>query len=258
MWKKIFLIVLVIFLAIVLIGALWQKDKIIMVRQYMDDMNIGYIDAIQEAPALWKAYKDSNNYTSEEIADQLASSKETVTQVLDNYEVDISRDFTLEEEKQLLTGQLKPEEALKAITRKNQTTETAKTMESDQPENQAQNQLENQSKSQSSESKQPEEQAPGQSKEQAIVNKYVSQLYACKAEYMGRLGQAIADKNAGTAMSLEGECDGKVSGILASLESELQAIGASTDIVNTIRNEYEKEKSLTKSYYIDQYRQYLP
>ncbi len=232
MWKKVLLIILIVLLAAILAVGLWQKDRIMTVKQYLDRMNISYLDAIKEAPALWKAYQYSNNYTTDEIAEQLAAKQEVVNQALKNYQVDISRDFTLEEETKLLTGALTPKEALDKIS------------------------SENQSENQSSVNSQSDNQTQSQDNEQAIVNKYVSQLYSCKANYLGQLGQAIAAKDVGQAVDLEGECDSQVAGILASMESELQAIGASTDIVTTIRNEYEEEKTLTKSYYIEQYKQY--
>jgi hypothetical protein len=106
-----------------------------------------------------------------------------------------------------------------------------------------------------------------------IVQKYVAKLYAIKADYMGRLGslassaksQYEADKkeygkatavqnavaaNLSAAASLESQCDADVEATLADFESELSAVGADTSIVDTVRTQYQNEKSLKKSYYL--------
>lgn len=109
----------------------------------------------------------------------------------------------------------------------------------------------------------------------AIVADYTGRLYSIKGRYLGMLEgllsqadaefhslpqsswtvanrSAIISKYIGVAGGYESACDGEVNSLLASMESELNSIGADTSIVGVMRNAYYEEKSLKISYYMSQ------
>lgn len=53
-----------------------------------------------------------------------------------------------------------------------------------------------------------------------------------------------------TAATLESEADSKVESLLSELKSKLVSLGADTSIISTMRDSYENEKRLKKSYYL--------
>lgn len=53
-----------------------------------------------------------------------------------------------------------------------------------------------------------------------------------------------------SAATLESQADSEVDALLAELKSKLEAIGADTSIISTMRDSYENEKTLKKSYYL--------
>ena len=103
----------------------------------------------------------------------------------------------------------------------------------------------------------------------AIISDYAVKLYTLKATYLGEIGnlidQAKADLKNGSgakelmsnylskAASLESEADSKVDALLSELKGKLEAIGADTSVVDTMKSSYESEKTLKKSYYISLY-----
>ena len=114
-----------------------------------------------------------------------------------------------------------------------------------------------------------------------IINKQVAKLYIVKNRFVNELGsleqtiksqygalpdeqqvptsrKEIAKRYISFVSDLELECDAEVDAILAQLKSELQAVGGDVGIVDTIRTQYEEEKSLKKAYYLDVYMNGLP
>ena len=110
---------------------------------------------------------------------------------------------------------------------------------------------------------------------EAIIAKYVSQLYALESKYIGAIEGVVASAKAeakaqgltkkdtskllsigakytGTINSLEAACDGEVEAVISNLTSELNAINADTSIIATIRSAYASEKSLKRAYYMNQ------
>ncbi len=109
---------------------------------------------------------------------------------------------------------------------------------------------------------------------EAIIAKYVAQLYALESKYIGAIEGVVASAKAeakahgltkkdtskllsigakytGTINSLEAQCDGEVEGVITNLTSELNAINADTSIIATIRSAYSSEKSLKRAYYMN-------
>ena len=114
-------------------------------------------------------------------------------------------------------------------------------------------------------------------KKDEIVSKYMAQLYAYQSEFEARAGATISqgaqyynklvkekvDKPTARTKTIthytpivngvEAECDAKVEAVIANLKKELEAIGAQTDIIGTIRETYAREKQLKLSYYANKY-----
>ncbi|MBE6571568.1 MAG: hypothetical protein E7656_04925 [Ruminococcaceae bacterium] len=114
-----------------------------------------------------------------------------------------------------------------------------------------------------------------------IVNKHVAKLYILKNRFVSELAslekkiktqysslpkdqrvptsrKEIAKQYISFVSSLELECDAEVDGILADLKAELTKAGGDVAIVDTVRSQYEEEKSLKKAYYLDVYMNGLP
>ena len=114
-----------------------------------------------------------------------------------------------------------------------------------------------------------------------IINKHVAKLYIVKNRFVTELGslekriktqygdlpkdqqvptsrKEIAKQYISFVSSLELECDAEVDGILADLKAELTKAGGDVAIVDTVRSQYEEEKSLKKAYYLDVYMNGLP
>ncbi len=114
-----------------------------------------------------------------------------------------------------------------------------------------------------------------------IINKHVAKLYIVKNRFVTELGSTektirkqyvslpkeqqvptsrkeIAKQYISVVADLELECDAEVESILAALKTELSAVGGDLTIIDTIRLQYEEEKSLKKAYYLDIYMNGLP
>lgn len=110
----------------------------------------------------------------------------------------------------------------------------------------------------------------------SIISKYMAQLYGLQNTYTARAEALIsqgasyyenrkASEQASSARAatiahftskvrgLESECDGKVEAVISNLKTDLEAIGADTSIITTIRATYENEKKLKLSYYASKY-----
>ncbi|OQB15137.1 MAG: hypothetical protein BWY15_00507 [Firmicutes bacterium ADurb.Bin193] len=208
----------------------------------------------------------SIRYSSDELAQKIESNKKAVEKEVEAYtgKAGVIRDFTHDEEEQIRRGEISVEEAISRITGGDQ-----KTAE------------------QSSGATPPSGDVtlPGQSTiaddEDELskgINEHISEMYVLKATFISALGdlerqviaeykalppekrksaqQAIATKYLGEISALESECDQKVNTVLASLEKHIRAYEGDLGIIKIIRNAYEDEKVLKKSYYINQYKQY--
>jgi hypothetical protein len=239
-------VAVLVILAVVGVGGvyLWQRDNI-------------------------NAVLDANKYSTEELQSQIENSQENVQAVLDEYNVTQIRDLTPEEELELCKGNMTPEEAVAIIMGNG----TGATSDENSSDNAVSDNSENKQSDGKSDTKSNGKSSAATDEKSAVVQKYVAQMYSIKAKYMGELGSLAqsakakydADKqtvgktkavenavaaNLSKAASLESQCDKEVESVLSSMEKELNAIGADTSIVNTIRTEYQNEKSLKKSYYL--------
>ncbi|MDO4301442.1 MAG: hypothetical protein Q4D26_08660 [Clostridia bacterium] len=221
---KIVLLILFILIVASVCLLIWQKDNI-------------------------SAVISASKYSDTDIQQQIDESKKNIETQLEQYDVKGLRDFTLEEEEAIRKGTLTVEEAVKRIMSESNIS-GAEQGSGVLQENEGQNQNENENEQSST----------------AIVSDYTIKLYSLKAAYLGQIGnlidQAKADfKNGASgstlmskylskAASLESEADSKVDTLLNELTGKLENIGADTSIVATMRDSYENEKSLKKSYYL--------
>lgn len=112
----------------------------------------------------------------------------------------------------------------------------------------------------------------------AIVSKYMSQLYALQSSFTAQAESLIAQgksyyeslvenggKDSASARAetishftsavrgVQARCDSSVEKVCANLKAELEAVGADTSIVKTVKKTYENEKQLKLSYYANKY-----
>lgn len=200
------------------------------------------------------AVVDATKYSDEDIQQQISDSKKTVESELEQYDVKGLRDFTFEEEEAIRKGQMTVDEAVSKIL-------SESNVETSDNQNNGSATSDKNNGSTGTQSK--------NSDSSAIISDYAVKLYTLKATYLGEIGnlidQAKADLKNGSgakelmsnylskAASLESEADSKVDALLSELKGKLEAIGADTSVVDTMKSSYESEKTLKKSYYISLY-----
>lgn len=200
------------------------------------------------------AVVDATKYSDEDIQQQISDSKKTVESELEQYDVKGLRDFTFEEEEAIRKGQMTVDEAVSKIL-------SESNVEASDNQNNGSVTSDKNNSSTGTQNK--------NSDSSAIISDYAVKLYTLKATYLGEIGnlidQAKADLKNGSgakelmsnylskAASLESEADSKVDALLSELKGKLEAIGADTSVVDTMKSSYESEKTLKKSYYISLY-----
>jgi len=260
--KKIILIIIGLFVLCITGFAFWQAENI-------------------------KAVINSFNYTEDEINQMIINNKKELEEKLkENY--DIVSDFTEEEERKIMTGEITVEEATamklqeleqKRMEKENSSSETKGKSDSEKnstgtisPASKDSSKTSGQTSSGSSKQPSASNSASKQKAEQIVSNRIV-EFYSLKAYYLGQLGQLearviaeyssfpvskrnmigkqeLANKYMSIATSLMNQCDAKVASLTAQLESEIRAVGGDTSIIGTIKSAYENEKNLKKSYYL--------
>lgn len=223
--KKIFKIILVFFIVIVLcVGslAIWQRKNI-------------------------ESILTGITQTEEEITKRRDKNQEELVAEVNTFLDEGLREPTEEEQQQLEDGTIKLPELYSKMFEE-------KTLELEKKRKDKETQL----------------------KKDEIVSKYMAQLYAYQGEFEARAEATIRDganyyeklkktKDKATSRTatithftpivngVEAECDAKVETVIANLKKELEAIGAQTDIIGTIRETYAREKQLKLSYYANKY-----
>ncbi len=214
-WKKVVLIILCVILLSLAALTVWQWNNIKAVYYWL------------------------NAESSEHLTEQIEANKKEREEVVSKYIDGTVRDFTEEEEKQIISGELSVEEATKII--KEEFIESVK--------DNKKNELDE------------------------FIADNIIKLYSYKAYYLGQLGQiekaafadykalpakertlvskqAIVEKYIGTANALLTECDERVHKIMDTVEKKLKENKMDTSIVGKINSSYEEEKALKKAYYM--------
>lgn len=183
--------------------------------------------------------------TEEEIAAELNDSKKQLEDELREKYGTVVSDFSAEEERQIMKGELSAEEVKSKLDKKYEESKGSAAAL-----------------------------ASGNSAEvDKLIGDKVIEMYSLKAYYLGQLGQIeasvkkeyiafpkekqnligkqeLVSKYMGTALSLLNQCDSQVNKLLADLEKGLKKLNADTSIIKTIRDAYENEKALKKAYYL--------
>ncbi len=183
--------------------------------------------------------------TSEEIEKRRDENQSKLVGEIDSYIETTIRELTPEEQKQIEEGKLQTSDVYSKIFEE-------KHSEIDKSKN------------------------DNKAEKDAIVTKYMAQLYKLQSEFTTRSEETIKqgksyykelkktqDKASARANTIthftpivkavESECDSKVNEIIKNLTNELSAIGANTDIVGTIKTSYDNEKQLKLAYYSNKY-----
>lgn len=200
--------------------------------------------------------------SNEAIEENLTAQREKTEQTMTTYGITV-KDITPEQEAGIVDGTLTAAEVIEQMYGVNTTTDTNDTSSEDDS-------------SQTTQSTSTTESTElSESAKQAIIlsNEAATQLYTYKIEFLGDLGDlyskavdeyvaAIDEGKSGVsktsvamgyavqAAQLEAECDALVLALLNNLETELKALGESTDIISAMKTSYKEEKATKKAYYM--------
>ena len=241
---KIILSVIIILLALIVGGVVWQWQNI-------------------------KALSSAIRYSKEELAVQIEEQKASIDSVLKDYGLEGITDFTFEEEEAIRRGEITFEEALEQLEMRKEEAlvgsgEVALQEEVSQPNSETQGVA-------GSVSQESQTQSEVSSKE--MVEQSVNQMYVLKAKYLGELGKlertakseysaltaeekkkggarAIISKYMNPGLALQNQCDSEVEELLSTLKRFLQEREESLEIISVMRAAYEREKELKKAYYL--------
>lgn len=217
--------------------------------------------------AIWqhnniKAVMDYSRYTPKELSKKLESNQQTLIEQIKQYAPNLLREMTAEEKEQIASGKKTQEEVISNIVK-----EQAQKIAAGQESSSAG--VTSVAKGSTTSNKEDSSKA----NMEKIISRHTAQVYVVKSEFVGRLeglesaakaeyirtmnqtGKApsksqMISKYLGQAASLEKQCDGEMNQVLSSLKTELKKNNMDTSIVNTIRSEYENEKSLKKAQYM--------
>ena len=185
------------------------------------------------------------SYSQNEISEMMSENKEKLENELKEKLPEMVSDFSPEDEKKIMTGEMTIEEAIKK-----KEIELEEKLKTEKKQNNEANKKTNE-----------------------IVSKKVIEFYSLKAYYLGQLGQLeakviadysklpaekknlvgkkeIAGKYLSVATGLLNQCDAKVDSLLKELEKDIKAVGGDLSVISTIKNHYENEKNLKKAYYM--------
>lgn len=225
--KKIKNIILIIFLLLLITAATivyWQRDNIL-------------------------ALINATKYSSEDLETKIDSNRENLQEELKNYTTKSISDISLEDEQKLLMGEITLEEVLKKYNLPSG--EKAGVTES----------TENNAKT-----------------VDEAVNTAVNEINVLKAEFISELGQIVNNAkaqyvaltkekqndeaikqivldNIDFVAEIEKRYDTEVDYVLSNLKSELTRLNGDTEIVQTLKDSYEAEMKMKKSYYMNLFYQ---
>lgn len=224
----------------------------------------------ENAWAIWEGM----TYNENELKTQMENSKEIIQEALQEYEIEGIGELSVEEEEHLMKGEISVEEAVDIIL--NQGGQEAQEEEKALAENQYLDEpihsAANNDSVQESEVASNNGGATRTEVEQ-IVKEYVEKMYVMQVTFLSELGKIelrakeafaqlpkeegnlsavkkLAPSFMGQGLGLEKSCDNQVNVILNEFESELKKLGASTEIVETMRESYQTQKRLKKAQYL--------
>lgn len=203
---------------------------------------------------------NGSSESSGEIGSQIDSEREEFKSQIEKYTSNTVTDISAEDEKKLLAGQVSLEEIYEKY-------------------NYPVKGYENNETSGNSSIQQSDAKDSASSVDDA-VGVGIGKMYALKASYVSKIGELgksaysrymalsenertsnnkkkIVTDAVNSVAGLEKDCDSEVETILSELEEQLSELGSdSTEIIKTLREAYNDEKSLKKSYYISLLREH--
>jgi len=205
---------------------------------------------------------NGTRYSPEELHTQIKDNKASLKDELQKYTEATFDDITAEDEEKLLKGEITLEE----ISEKYKLSFDDKDSKITSNVNDSESTNNDGSSSNSDKSKAIDK----------AVSSSVSQMYALKATFVSELGEVarqayteytslpkekqnsegkseVVINNINKVSQLEQNCDAKVEYLLSDLQSELEQLNGDTEIIQVLRNSYEEEKEIKKSYYLSLY-----
>jgi len=187
--------------------------------------------------------------SSEQIEQMRNENQETLVGDVNNYMDSPAREMTQEELEQIESGETTTAEVYQKIFEE---------------------------KSIDTENSPKEQDIPNTKDKDRIISQYMSELYRLQNEYTAKAEATIAQgasyyesikkhpqdatarastitKFTSVVRNLEKECDTKVESVIKNMTADLNAIGADTSIIQSVRATYANEKRLKLSYYSNKY-----
>jgi len=202
-------------------------------------------------------------YSSEDLASQLDSNRNDLKAKVDEYTSKHINDLSAEDEEKLLNGEITIEE----ISEKYDLPLDVMTDDNSQNNTETPSIEDQNAQSTSDDNKKAIDDA---------ISTGVSRMYALKAKYVSKLGEIersvhdeytnlpkekqnesskknIIMKSLNSVAEMEEKCDNEVAVTLSVLETELKKLNGDTEIVDILKEAYENEKEIKKSYYLSLY-----
>ena len=221
------------------------------------------------------AFIKAKNEKPEQILAQMQENDAELKKKLELQLNETYREYTEEEKRQIESGEASEKEILAKIISEKSAESSSSNPSANTSANPSPNSADTGAETYGPPAP-PKDSASSQQRSDKIINKYVSRLYSMEGRYIssieGVISRAYAEyvrtakhnddtaamasvgaKYIGEIYSLEASCDSEVNSLLASMKSELDAIGADTSIIGTIRSAYNNEKQLKRSYYMGKY-----
>ena len=220
---KVLLIFLIVMAALILGIGVWQWNNIVAV------------------------YKTVTT-TQEQLEQEINKNKQKLEEELTKKYSTIVSDFSAEEEKKLIKGEITVEQAVENLNKRYEKKKNEKALTGKFTNANAE-------------------------KIDELIGDKVIELYSLKAYYLGQLGQMeatvkreyaampvekknlvgkkeLVSKHMNVAIGLMNQCDAKVEKLVSELETELKKLGGDTSIIKSIKDTYENEKTLKKAQYL--------
>ena len=208
-------------------------------------------------------------------------------EIVEKLGIQTVKPLTEEQQDELMKGNLSKEDAIDIVLGKktlDEKTSDEKNVDSKGEEIKTDGKIPEKNENPTEEKTPPKKEQNKNPSEQDKANERISNLigeiYVLKAQFTGELKnveawvlseykkltpeqkapdkspaeQAIGKIMLNRVTALEADCDAKMKAILSELKTLLQKTGQDVSIVSQIRDAYENEKQITKSYYISKYR----
>jgi cell division protein FtsL len=208
------------------------------------------------------------NTSSDDLAAEMNDNREKLKEEVEKYTSSPINDISAEDEEKLLNGDISIEDVAEKYH-----------LPLDYMNDDNEDTMENSSGTTSTSGNTIPETSDNKDNEKAIdaaISGGVSKMYALKAKYVNKLGElerevikeysnlpkekqnenskySIVMDNIDYIAELEKKCDNDVANVLSTLESELIRLNGDTEIIQILKDAYQKEKEVKKAYYLSLY-----